>query len=86
VCPVLFGTPDAFMPCHVLDLPDIVCFQPVHNYRYSDLSAVNDSGMVLFCLFHDFANHIALLFCREQVRVWFKFLDVSFDWQYLVCL
>jgi len=74
------------MTGHVLNLPDIICFKPVHNYRCSDLSAVNDFEMLLFCLFNDFANHIALLFGREQVRAWFKFLDVAFDRQYLVCL
>lgn len=86
MAPVLFGTPYAFMPGHVLNLPDIVCFQPVHNYRSSDLPAVDDFGMVLFCLFHDFTNHIAMLFGWEQVRVWLKFLDVAFNWQYLVSL
>ena len=40
--PVLFRTSDAFMPYHVLGLPDIVRFQPVHNYRSPDLSAVDD--------------------------------------------
>jgi hypothetical protein len=38
--PVTFRAPDTLMPGHVLNLPDVICFEPVHYHTSPELSTV----------------------------------------------
>jgi len=34
--PVTFRAPDALMTCHILDLPNVVCLEPVHYHTCTE--------------------------------------------------
>ncbi len=59
LAPVTFRAPDAFMPGHVLDLPDIVCLEPVHYHACPDLAAVFYFIVDTLYRFHYFTDHVA---------------------------
>ena len=87
--PVTFRAPDTLMPSHVLNLPDIICFEPVHYHTCPELPAVYYFRMYLLYRFHYFTDHVAVLLRQEDIGrlqvSFFKqlltgFFKVGFNW------
>jgi len=66
--PVTLDAPDALMPGHVLNLPDIVCLEPVHYYTCADLAAVFNFSVDSLCCFNYLTDHVTGFLRREEVR------------------
>ena len=93
--PVNLRAFDVFMPGHVLNLPDIVCLEPVHYDTYPELSAVFYLRVDPPNRFHYLTDQIARLPGREEIwrllvpllqKGRTGFLEESFQWQDLRCL
>ena len=74
LAPVTLSASDAFMTSHILNLPDIVCFKPVHQDTWSELPTVFYFRVDTLYRFHYFTDHVAGLLQREEI-CW---LQVSF--------
>ena len=92
--PVNFRALDAFMPGHVLNLPDVICLKPVHYDTYPELPAVFYLRVDTLYSFHYLTDQIARLPGREEIwrllvplqKGRTGFLEESFQWQDLRCL
>ncbi len=48
ICLIAFRRADIFMPGHVLNLSQVVVFQPVDNHALTNLRGIHDIGVDLF--------------------------------------